>query len=180
MNAYDEAYKKIHGDLACHYEIRRRRLADGRETYWFQCDVCGHAPKAVRQSATEVFAQKRIQGIPDFDDELREQFSTAVYFEVENIRAKRGQKQMQEQDRWWEKYNRYLETPAWRMKRTKVFERDDYLCQACRHARATQVHHLTYDHAFNEPLFDLISVCDTCHNFITRIDRERRSPLTRP
>jgi hypothetical protein len=41
----------------------------------------------------------------------------------------------------------------------------------CR-GRASQVHHLTYKHLRNEPLFELISVCVPCHDAITAMDRE--------
>ena len=39
---------------------------------------------------------------------------------------------------------------------------------------ASDVHHLTYAHWRNEPLFDLISVCRPCHEQITQMDREGR------
>lgn len=35
---------------------------------------------------------------------------------------------------------------------------------ACEHDRTVHVHHFSYRHFGNEPLFDLISVCVTCHN----------------
>lgn len=44
-----------------------------------------------------------------------------------------------------------------------MLTRDNYLCQGCRVRRATQVHHLTYDHVGNEFLFELVAICETCH-----------------
>jgi 5-methylcytosine-specific restriction endonuclease McrA len=76
---------------------------------------------------------------------------------------------------WWARYNRYLNSPEWQAKRQKVLERDKHVCQACLSARATQVHHITYDHVFHEPLFDLRAICRPCHERLTRLDRERRS-----
>jgi hypothetical protein len=35
---------------------------------------------------------------------------------------------------------------------------------------ATEVHHLSYRHIGNEPLFDLVSVCGPCHRAITAMD----------
>jgi 5-methylcytosine-specific restriction endonuclease McrA len=64
---------------------------------------------------------------------------------------------------WWAKYNAYLQSPQWRAKRLKVLERDNYWCKACNEAEAVQVHHKTYEHVFDEPLFDLESVCLECH-----------------
>lgn len=71
----------------------------------------------------------------------------------------------------------YLKTMAWQEKREEVLKRDDYLCQACLKKRATQVHHLTYDHFGAEPLFDLISVCGECHQAITEMDQKRKSNI---
>ena len=64
---------------------------------------------------------------------------------------------------WRDNYNDYMQSPEWREKRKKVLQRDQYLCQGCLRERATQVHHLTYDHLGNEPLFELTSICDSCH-----------------
>jgi 5-methylcytosine-specific restriction endonuclease McrA len=61
------------------------------------------------------------------------------------------------------RYGEYLSTPAWRAKRQVVLDREGGLCQGCRSAKATQVHHLTYDHVFNELLFELVALCDACH-----------------
>lgn len=64
---------------------------------------------------------------------------------------------------WWEWYNGYLKSPQWAAKRADVLSRDNYMCHGCGHREATQVHHLTYEHAGNEFLFELVSVCRTCH-----------------
>ncbi len=67
---------------------------------------------------------------------------------------------------WWGAYNTYLKSNHWRDLREQVLYRDGYQCQlnlyGCTQA-ATQVHHLTYEHVTREPLADLVSVCNTCH-----------------
>lgn len=65
---------------------------------------------------------------------------------------------------WWQRYNAYLSSVAWKRKRSLVLERDNYVCQGCMQQRATQAHHLTYAHVGHELLFELVSVCDTCHH----------------
>jgi 5-methylcytosine-specific restriction endonuclease McrA len=40
-------------------------------------------------------------------------------------------------------------------------------------SRATQVHHLTYRHLGNEPLFELMAICRDCHEQLTEMDRSR-------
>jgi hypothetical protein len=76
---------------------------------------------------------------------------------------------------WFEQHRAYLETPGWRAKRDAVMARDKKACQAnldgCTRT-AEQVHHLTYRHWRNEPLFDLVAVCGNCHVVITRLERQ--------
>lgn len=50
-----------------------------------------------------------------------------------------------------------------------VMTRDQYQCKGCGHKQAEDVHHLTYDHIFDELLFELIAVCRDCH---TRIHKD--------
>ena len=68
-----------------------------------------------------------------------------------------------------EQYHEYRLTQKWKEKRLIVLERDNNLCQGCRKNKATEVHHLTYEHIGNEMLFELVSVCRSCHNLIHSI-----------
>jgi 5-methylcytosine-specific restriction endonuclease McrA len=63
-----------------------------------------------------------------------------------------------------EKYREYLETQEWREKRALVLARDGHMCKGCGTERATDVHHQTYAHIYNEFLFELISLCRKCHD----------------
>lgn len=72
-------------------------------------------------------------------------------------------------------YNEYLASDLWQTKRRLVLERDKYVCQSCIKAKAIQVHHLSYEHVFNEPLFELTSVCIRCHEIITNMDRKKEA-----
>lgn len=74
---------------------------------------------------------------------------------------------------WADRYALYLQSPEWSDKRQKVLQRAQGLCEACLGEDATEVHHLTYDHVFDEPLFDLVAVCGRCHRNITAMDKER-------
>ena len=70
-----------------------------------------------------------------------------------------------------ERYAAYLKTPGWRKKRDIILRRDSFLCQSCLTARATEVHHLSYDYLDydspgSEPGFDLASICRDCHERI--------------
>ena len=140
--------------------VRRRVNAAGRDYFVHQCLDCG------RGVGSQV-AKRSIEnlgGVEPFDEEAE----AAYYREQQEFWQRAGDERAAayaaKQMEWWRRYNRYLLTPEWRQKRAAVLERDEYLCPACRKARAQHVHHLTYDHAFREPLFDLVSVCQTCHD----------------
>ncbi len=77
------------------------------------------------------------------------------------------------------KHQDYLKTIEWQEKRDEVLRRDNFTCQSCLKKRATQVHHLTYDHFGSEPLFDLISVCDECHQMISEMDEKKKNQPSR-
>jgi 5-methylcytosine-specific restriction endonuclease McrA len=84
----------------------------------------------------------------------------SIYSELLNIKTNN---QQNKKNAFWINYKEYLKSERWQNKRLKVLERDKYLCQACLRNKATQAHHLTYERVFDEPLFDLISICTPCH-----------------
>jgi hypothetical protein len=64
---------------------------------------------------------------------------------------------------WWAWYNEYLNTDVWKARRRKVMDRCRGLCEGCREHPVTQVHHLTYAHVGDELLYELVGLCDACH-----------------
>ena len=82
---------------------------------------------------------------------------------LEAYRQAREKEQADKEATWRANYLEYLQTPQWFAKRKAVLARDKHICQSCLTAAATQAHHTTYEHLFNEPLFELVSVCRTCH-----------------
>lgn len=77
---------------------------------------------------------------------------------------------------WRRTYDDYMQSEAWRQRRLAALARDKHTCQSCLSAPAEQVHHLSYDHLGAEPLFELISVCVTCHDAIHKRN-DARMPL---
>jgi 5-methylcytosine-specific restriction endonuclease McrA len=45
-----------------------------------------------------------------------------------------------------------------------VLERAGNICEGCGEKKASQVHHLTYKHLRLEFLFELVAVCEKCHD----------------
>ena|SRR5215472_2095593 len=73
-----------------------------------------------------------------------------------------AERERENQD-WWERYSAYLTSPAWRQRRQLVLVRDGGQCQGCLSALAVHVHHLTYKHVTDELLFELVALCEECH-----------------
>ena len=68
-------------------------------------------------------------------------------------------------------YRAYLRSPRWRLIRWLKLCMAGFKCQQCGAIRKLQVHHLTYEHLFNEHLGDLQVLCKSCHLLA---DEERR------
>ena len=66
-------------------------------------------------------------------------------------------------DTFWADYAKYMESPEWRKKRGQVLQRAHYCCERCQQREATNVHHLSYAHVFQEKLYELQAVCHECH-----------------
>ena len=58
-------------------------------------------------------------------------------------------------------YEKYLNSPAWQVKRDAVMDRDGGQC-VCG-TDATEVHHKNYDNIGKEPLEELVALCEDCH-----------------
>lgn len=82
---------------------------------------------------------------------------------AEKQQAEREADRVAQNERWWAWYNAYLSSEAWRDRRRKVLSRANGRCEGCLDRTATQVHHTTYAHVGNEPLWELRAICDTCH-----------------
>lgn len=64
-------------------------------------------------------------------------------------------------------YEKYLESPAWQVKRATVMDRDGSQCVCGKNA--TQVHHKNYDNIGKEPLEALVALCEDCHNSVHQL-----------
>lgn len=65
-----------------------------------------------------------------------------------------------------EKYNAYLASREWSVRKRAVHERAAGRCERCKNGRVNHVHHLTYIRKYQELLTDLLGVCEPCHSFI--------------
>lgn len=129
-----------------------------------QCDHCGatgeDVPKVTLSPAVKATA------LP-FDTDIREKRWKDKSAYYQSLKATEIQTAS---SAWWRWYNTYLESSVWKEKRRAVLLRAQGVCEGCRNAMATEVHHLTYERVGREPLFDLVAVCKPCHDEIGRVD----------
>lgn len=125
--------------------------------FGYQCTVCGANTSAwiKRSEVTNPAA------VPAWDESLRDEF-------WKNQRTQRlhevTEQRRSDIDAWRREHSAYLLTPQWRSLRARVLIRAGGLCEGCRTADATCVHHLTYDHWKDELLFELVALCNECHD----------------
>lgn len=60
-------------------------------------------------------------------------------------------------------YNEYIQSAKWKEKRNRRVAIDRYRCQKCGSTSKLNVHHLSYEHLGDEPMEDLITLCESCH-----------------
>lgn len=139
-----------------------------------QCQNCGK----VNGQAIGGYSPEQKKAMPflnqearDKNDEKRSEITLRYYNRLRELRQQQFSKQKAE---WFEEYKKYLESPQWKALRLQVLKRDNYLCQACLDAFATQVHHKSYefvDLQGSEPAFDLVAVCTPCHKKIEQMKK---------
>jgi hypothetical protein len=135
-------------------ELRVRITVSGSKQYVDQCVECGRAT-----SSPVAHNHARVRALTaevPFDPTLHDRW-------FERYRIARGQRDTA----WFAAYNAYLQTEAWRERRRLVMQRAGDVCEGCRQQPATQVHHLTYQHVSEEFLWELVAICDACHERIT-------------
>jgi 5-methylcytosine-specific restriction endonuclease McrA len=138
-------------------DLRRRILAGGQVAYYQQCLTCGVFPgNAVRKpdDADRISAT---------DTALEDRYDAERKAARQEIEQRHARIQKRERANWWRWYNQYLESPAWKARRRAVMERAQGLCEGCRTQPAVHVHHQTYVHVGNELLWELVAVCNQCH-----------------
>ena len=148
-------------------ELRKRTYANGTEHYAYQCTTCGTEVEKIPKARVSIWERQRA---PDWDDDLRKTY----WKEQSDARYRKWELEREaERVKYREQYDAYLRSPVWRDRRSRRLRKDGYRCQAqlpeCTH-EATEVHHVTYAHLGCEPLWELRSVCRSCHQRITDMD----------
>ena len=152
--------------------LTKREFKSGSTTwkaYQQQCLTCGASSPMIKKDT--LTARQILEAVP-FDENLRQRYfqTRQAQFQEQQQAAQRAREQEREERRKF--YHQHLDSPAWFKISRKAMRRDDYLCQGCLEAKATEVHHLTYERLGNELACDLISLCHQCHQRIEGIEQE--------
>lgn len=133
-----------------HYSIDQSML-------YHQCLNCGGSTKTKPLKKTDYSEQ--IEG--EFDQTLFGRWKTDKSAESNLIYS--SLKLANYKNTRAYQYHSYLRSEKWMAKRTFILIRDNYLCQSCKLHPALDVHHLTYENIYDEPLEDLQALCRACH-----------------
>lgn len=68
------------------------------------------------------------------------------------------------------RYQIYLYSRTWKAKRRRIIDRAKGICEKCLKEKISHVHHLTYEHIYEELDEDLIGLCKECHKKIHESD----------
>lgn len=144
-------------------DLRRKRASNALIMIAYQCLECGRSASPwLKRSAVP----RPIDSLPEWDESIlerhREQQRLHWAQHMDGVRAKAKE----QDDEWWAWYSQYLLTPKWRAKRALVMQRAGGWCEGCRKEEANQVHHLSYAHVGDEFLWELVAICDACHDRI--------------
>lgn len=146
-------------------EYRQRVLRDGSLTVWRQCSHCGEGFGAAKKSA---FTSSAIQSLSTYDECLKSERYQELRRKIakvhETLLSHQRASQENKDGEWWDWYGAYLLSPEWKKKRALVLRRAGGICEGCGINQPSQIHHLTYKHVGNEFLFELVAVCNFCHD----------------
>jgi len=136
----------------------------GRAQYYEHCKHCGmRLSSAISHAKVGVVSDMpamefdRLSGA--YEQERRAQLDRIVARAAE--RCQGGNR---------EAYDDYLRSDRWKRRSAKIMERAKGTCEGCLTNPATEVHHLTYAHIYQEFAFELVALCGACHDRIHKSD----------
>ena len=162
--AFKEEFDRVNKCGHPRTEVRVRRDRSGRAHVAKQCLDCGKRDGEFLPR--NALGGRSIADLPQWDAALEEY---GRYGADEKRKKAWDQIKAAAIAKRKAEYDAYLDSPAWGAKRQKVIERAGGICEGCRERKAVQAHHKTYDHIFEEFLFELVAVCRQCH---TRVHPE--------
>jgi hypothetical protein len=137
-------------------QIRKKTTKNGSIQFVKVCIYCGHQfgtpiPHKNIDNPEDVTAIGELSA-HDYENRRREDWrdQKIAFYEKQHVKISN-------------EYEAYLKSDEWNARREKVFLRADGICEGCGVAKATQVHHLSYENRYNEFLWELVAICNDCH-----------------
>jgi len=171
---YTAAVQRFHA-MECKHEQQepmRMTIADGRTQVVKCCTSCG------QRCGTPMGQKDRawVESLKWLPAELYEGYRARRNRERNAIMLELARKQFAERGRFTNSYRDYIASPEWKSRRAKVMKRCGGVCEGCGDSPAVEVHHLSYRHFMEEFLFELVGVCERCHD---RYHEDEESPEER-
>ena len=162
-----DALTQVYREFECSHgrqEIRERSVRGGGKQFVYQCMICGEpcSNAMSRDAATRANGSAPLP----FDEKLRINRKESLKKAVDAVEADYLARAESKTSDFWNFYKEYLKSTEWKKRRALVMRRCNGVCEGCGLEMATQVHHFTYEHVGNEFLFELVAVCDACHERI--------------
>ena len=161
FNSKFEIESFVHQEMKCLHnrkDICFILSTNGKKHFYYFCKNCGEKMQPQQKHEyVEVFYD--LNKINEYDDKIKTYFNECIQNRIKVLTEKWEELRNQE-------YRNYLTTYAWADKRAKVLQRAKFTCEGCGTNPATQVHHLHYRRIYKEMLFDLVAVCEQCHQQI--------------
>lgn len=144
-------------------QLRKRTVRLGGIQFVEQCLRCGAATTSPMARAKAIEANGGIEP-PPFDDNLEVKWRKDGEGGAKKITGHFETLQDFHTAEFHNWYDVYLSSDEWAYKKSKVMQRANHLCEGCGDAKAQVVHHMTYKNVGNEFLFELVALCNPCHD----------------
>ncbi len=152
-------FDEFHAKECKHFRkgIRRSVVRNGAIQFRWQCLECGCFV------GSAIARNKAPESCEDANMEIKESYERRRNQEREDIFQKHIKIQKDSGEGFKLRYHAYLKSEEWLNRRDKVLRRANHTCEGCLEASATQIHHISYEHVFDELMFELVALCDGCH-----------------
>ena len=125
-------------------------------TFIRQCLRCGGRVAGPLEAGEIDPQEMQVRGVHEWEEALRNDWEARKAARIDELQLERKQN-------WGKWYEGYLKSEQWQEIRKRMFDRANRLCEGCLREWATEVHHMTYNHAGNEFMWELKAVCVPCH-----------------
>lgn len=169
---YHEAIRNWHANHCDHPDTAPMRIlvANGRIQVRNCCTNCGERTGNALSQRDVAW----VDSLPTQSPELAGTYKSRRFDERQVILLELARQQYAERGRFTKSYQAYIVSDAWKAKRELVLKRCGGVCEGCGVKPATDAHHISYYHLFDEFLFELLGLCHDCHEKIEAEKRERR------